>query len=383
MGVAADVYMTGVLLQELLTFHPNGDLSARADCPAAWRDLIDDATHRNPKRRPRSIAEFRERLLGRSGEPSRTGTTAPRHAAVPVRSPEAVPAQPRSAPVPVAPAPERRAEPPREMVNSIGMKFMLIPAGTFVMGSPESEGGRSDEEQQHEVEITRPFYLGVYPVTQAQWRAVLGNNPSWFCATGGGKDKVKGMNTDYFPVEQVSWEDAVTFLKKLAALPEEVKEGRKYRLPSEAEWEYSCRGGVMSSSKPFHFKQPTSSLSSTQANFDGNFPYPYGGAARGPYRQTTTPVGSFEPNALGIYDMHGNVGEWCADWYDKDYYQNSPKADPPGPSGGSVRVLRGGSWFSYGQGCRAACRGGGRPSYRYDYLGFRVAAVPVRSEQGK
>src|SRR5262245_32099074 len=121
------------------------------------------------------------------------------------------------------------------------MNFALIPAGRFLMGSPPEERQRSKDEEQHEVEITRPFYLGVYPVTQGQWRAVMGNNPSFFCPVGGGKEVVQGMSTDDFPVESVSWEDAQGFLVKLAALDKEREAGRQYRLPTEAEWEYACR----------------------------------------------------------------------------------------------------------------------------------------------
>jgi formylglycine-generating enzyme required for sulfatase activity len=254
--------------------------------------------------------------------------------------------------------------------NSIGMRFALIPPGSFLMGSPEVEEGRSsDEGPQHEVEISRPFYLGVHPVTQAQWQMVMGNNPSWFCAAGGGKRKVKGMNTDDFPVERVSWEDVTAFLKKLAALKKEVEAGREYRLPTEAEWEYSCRGGACSST-PFHCGI---SLSSTQVNFNGD--YPYGGADKGPYLGRTSKVGSFRPNAFALFDMHGNDYEWCSDWFAEDYFKVSPPRDPSGPSNGSYRVVRGGSWNSSGQVCRAGCRSGSAPSDRGSYLGFRVAAV--------
>jgi formylglycine-generating enzyme required for sulfatase activity len=256
----------------------------------------------------------------------------------------------------------------REIVNSIGMKFAMIRPGRFLMGSPAGEAERGNDEQQHEVAITRPFYLGVFPVTQAQWRAVMGNNPSYCCATGGGKDSVRGMNTDDFPVEQVSWEDAQSFLDALAALKKEREAGRKYRLPTEAEWEYSCRGGA-SSYQIFHFGN---SLSSTQANFDGR--YPYGGAAAGPYLGRTCKVGSYKPNAFGLYDTHGNVWEWCADWYGD--YAASPERDPAGPPEGSGRVFRGGSWKYLGRNCRSALRCSHGPGERYDYLGFRAALVP-------
>jgi uncharacterized protein (TIGR02996 family) len=135
-----------------------------------------------------------------------------------------------------------------EVVNSIGMRLALIPAGRFCMGSPSGEEGLwSIKEPAHEVEITRRFYLGVFPVTQGQWLRVMGNNPSRFCATGSGRERVKGLDTSDFPVEQVGWEDAQAFLAKLTALPEEKEAGWRYRLPSEAEWEYACRGGASSS----------------------------------------------------------------------------------------------------------------------------------------
>jgi formylglycine-generating enzyme required for sulfatase activity len=269
---------------------------------------------------------------------------------------------------------ERKKKAAKEITNSISMKLVRIPPGKFLMGSPADEKDREPydkgSEQQHEVEITKAFYLGVTEVTQAQYRAVMGSNPTWFSATGGGKDKVAGMDTDDFPVESVSWKDAQTFLGKLSDRAEEKKKGRKYRLPSEAEWEYACRGGAPSR-HPFHFGP---SLSSTQANFDGN--YPYGGAAKGPYLQRTTTVGSYPTNRFGLRDMHGNVWEWCSDWYDKDYYGRSPARDPRGPARGSSRVIRGGSWFNPGQSCRSASRYDRGPAHRSYDLGFRVALVP-------
>src|SRR5262249_14353176 len=152
----------------------------------------------------------------------------------------------------------------------------------------------------HEVEITRPFYLGVFPVTQAQWQKVMGNNPSWFCATGEGAASVTGMNTDQFPVETVSWKEAAAFLKKLSALEKTRKARPGYRIPSEAEWEYACRGGA-AEYQVFHYGN---SLSFMQANFNGREPYE---GAEGPYLERTCAVGSYRPNAFGLYDMHGNV----------------------------------------------------------------------------
>jgi uncharacterized protein (TIGR02996 family) len=256
--------------------------------------------------------------------------------------------------------------------NSIGMQLALIPAGAFLMGSPESEANRSAAEgPQHEVALSRPFYLGVYPATQEQWQRVMGSNPSHFCSRGGGKKMVRGLDTRNFPVEQVSWEGAAAFCQKLSELPEETRAGRVYRLPTEAEWEYACRGGAASST-PFHFG---TSLSSTQANFDGT--YPYGGAAKGPSLGRTTEVGAYPvSNAFGLYDLHGNVCEWCADWFGPDYYARSPRTDPPGPPEGRDRVIRGGGWNSHGGDCRSAHRSRFGPGYWFFSVGFRAALVP-------
>jgi formylglycine-generating enzyme required for sulfatase activity len=293
----------------------------------------------------------------------------------------------------------------REITNSIGMQLLRIPAGKFQMGSTreEQDDAQADYERttrkkasdtirawyraegpRHEVEITRAFSLGIHEVTQAQYQKVMGYNPSHFCTEGagkegvtyawkpaGGKDRVSGKDTDVFPVENVSWDEAVVFCRKLSELPAERRAGRKYRLPTEAEWEYSCRGGA-SSSSPFHFGD---SLSSKQANFHGR--HPYGGAGRGIFLGRTRKVGSYTKNAFGLHDMHGNVWEWCSDWFDADYYSKSPRRDPQGPSSGSARVFRGGGGDDLGQNCRSAHRNGDVPSFRYCYLGFRVAAVPL------
>ncbi|MDA1016077.1 MAG: SUMF1/EgtB/PvdO family nonheme iron enzyme [Planctomycetota bacterium] len=253
--------------------------------------------------------------------------------------------------------------------NSIGMKFALIPGGEFMMGSPESEEKRYTSEHQHRVRITRAFHLGVFEVTQAQYERVMGKNPSSFSSSGGNKDQVTGKDTGEFPVERVSWEDAVEFCRRLSNLPAERAAGNTYRLPTEAEWEYACRAGTTT---PFSFG---SVLNGKQANCSGN--YPYGTDTKGPYLQRTMRVGSFAPNAFGLYDMHGNVWEWCSDWYDSDYYKNSPVSDPKGPGAGQFRVLRGGSWYVDAGFCRSAVRYGFSPDYRFNGLGFRVAAVRV------
>ncbi len=260
-----------------------------------------------------------------------------------------------------------REKQPETISNSVGMKLVLIPRGKFTMGSPAEEKDRSDDEgPRHEVEITRPFYLGVYEVTQQQYEKVMGKNPSWFSTAGGGADRVKGLDTSEFPVESVSWKEAVEFCEKLSARKQEKDRGRAYRLPTEAEWEYACRAG---SSSTFHFG---ASLSSTQANFDGN--HPHGGGERGPFLERTCKVGSYRPNAWGLYDMHGNVGEWCSDWYDRRCYGDKRRRDPQGPARGLDRVFRGGSWGYGSKYCRSAERSWFGPNSRSHSLGFRIAA---------
>jgi uncharacterized protein (TIGR02996 family) len=251
------------------------------------------------------------------------------------------------------------------LTNSIGMELAYIPPGTFLMGSPEDEEGRSDDEPEHEVTITKGFYLGVYAVTQREYKAVMGTNPSHFSAKGNGKANVKGLNTSRFPVEQVSHEDAMTFCAKLSALEGEKEKGRTYRLPAEAEWEFACRGGIGSS--PFHYGK---SLSSDQANFNGN--HPYGAAAKGPYLKRSCEVGSYMPNGYGLCDMHGNVWEWCLDWYGEYYDSKGGKEDPRGLESGTSRVQRGGSWYGEPGHCRAAYRSRNGPPDRFSNFGFRV-----------
>jgi formylglycine-generating enzyme required for sulfatase activity len=251
------------------------------------------------------------------------------------------------------------------ITNSIGMKLARIPAGKFTMGSPASEAERESDESAHEVTISKPFYLGVFEVTQGQYQKVMGKNPSFFSApNGGGPDH---------PVDQVIYKEAVAFCSKLSGLAKEEEAGRVYRLPTEAEWEYACRAGTKT---VFNVGD---SLSSKQANFNGN--EPYGGAAKGPYLGKPAKVGSYPPNAWGLYEMHGNVWEWCADYYDANYYARSPTKDPKGPAKGVLptdygnfyRVVRGGCWLDEGRGCRAAYRFRFMPKERYRLVGFRVA----------
>jgi outer membrane protein assembly factor BamB len=252
------------------------------------------------------------------------------------------------------------------LVNSIGMKLALIPAGEFLMGSPDADkDAPEDEKPQHRVRITRPFYLGAYVVTQEEYQRVMGvTSTSFFSPTGPGKNRVVGLNTARFPVEQVRWPDAVEFCQRLSELPAEKKAGRIYRLPTEAEWEYACRAGTTTA---FYCGD---SLSSHQANFNGN--HPYGGAAKGPFLSRTTEVGSYPANAFGLYDMHGNVWQWCSDWYGLSYYKESPVEDPRGPATGSRRVIRGGEWYGDARDCRSAFRYADVPTGVFYVMGFRV-----------
>jgi formylglycine-generating enzyme required for sulfatase activity len=229
------------------------------------------------------------------------------------------------------------------------MKFVWIKPGSFMMGSPKDEKERQQfgaNETQHKVTLTKGFYMGIHLVTQEQWQEVMGNKPSFF----------KGEKN--LPVDSVSWNDCQEFVKKLRE-----KDKKLYRLPSEAEWEYSCRAGTKT---PFHFGE---TISTDQANYNGEA-IPYGDGKKGKFRGKTTPVGSFPANAFGLFDMHGNVWQWCQDRYG-DYPQKDV-VDPQGPENGKECVLRGGYWFSFPQNCRSAYRSGGPPGYRNNNLGLRV-----------
>ncbi|HEY7424950.1 MAG TPA: bifunctional serine/threonine-protein kinase/formylglycine-generating enzyme family protein [Gemmataceae bacterium] len=243
----------------------------------------------------------------------------------------------------------RQEQKPGELVavslgGSITMKFAWCPPGTFLMGSSPSEAGRSDDETQHRVTLTHGFHLGIHPVTQAQWQAVMADNPS----------KFKGGD---HPVEQVSWDNCQAFCVKLGQLT-----GKRYRLPTEAEWEYACRAGTTT---PFYFGE---TISTDQANYDGNSTY--GRGKKGVYRQQTTPVGRFPANAWGLFDMHGNVWEWCADWYGA--YIQGDINDPQGCDKGSCRVLRGGTWNNNPSKCRSATRYKSGPTSGFRNVGCRV-----------
>ena len=242
---------------------------------------------------------------------------------------------------------------PVELTDSIGMKLVLIPAGEFVMGGGVSAsevarqvGGRPEfyenELPHHRVKITKPFYLGMYEVTQAEYEAIMQHNPSRF----------KGR--DNSSVENVRWEDAVEFCRRLSE-----KDEKEYRLPTEAEWEYACRAGAAS-------QYPSGN------DHDRLDEYAWYSDKTG-----TGPalVGQLKPNAWGLYDMHGNADEWCSDWYGEDYYSGrpNPDKDPEGPETGGERVMRGGGKNScFARSCRSANRYGGDPAKKVAYHGFRV-----------
>lgn len=238
--------------------------------------------------------------------------------------------------------------PIRLVKNSIGMTFVRVPAGTFRMGDDTS--GRSFEGPVHEVKITRPFYMSVVPVTQAQYEAVKGKNPSKF-------NKHHGGGSDH-PAEHVTWDQAFRFCDKLARMPDEQVHRRTYRLPTEAEWEYACRGGTATD---YHCGDK---LTARDALF-----------ATSGHKQSgksTGPVAQYPANAFGLHDMLGNVQEWVNDWFDEYYYFDSPVNDPPGPKGGQLRVVRGGCYGMLPIDCRSAARRGHAPDAASETIGFRV-----------
>ncbi|MDY0170156.1 MAG: formylglycine-generating enzyme family protein, partial [Thermoguttaceae bacterium] len=264
---------------------------------------------------------------------------------------------------------------PVEFENSIGMKFVLIPPGPFMMGSTEEEVEQfvqkakqagdpkrrvarlPGEAPRHRVRITRPFFLGVCEVTQSEYERIAGSNPSHF------------RGNPVRPVERVTWHNAVEFCRRLGEVSEEKAAGAVYRLPTEAEWEYACRAGTATS---YSFGNDPALL--------GHFAWWAGNS-----QEQTQPVGQLKPNAFGLFDMHGNVFEWCADWYAADYYAKSPERDPPGPDTGESRVTRGVSWRDdEPEVFRCAWRYPLDPVGTVPNFGFRVALnVPEPDDSAK
>ncbi|MFM8724154.1 MAG: formylglycine-generating enzyme family protein, partial [Planctomycetaceae bacterium] len=233
-----------------------------------------------------------------------------------------------------------------EWTNKLGMKFRVIPAGTFPMGSPEGKGN-DNERPQHSVTITKAFGLGVHTVTQGQWRKLMGSTP-W-----SGRSYVK--EGPEIAATYVSWDDGVSFCQKLSS-----SEGVRYRLPTEAEWEWSCRAGTTTE---YSFGDDQGQLG-RYAWFEDNADYKNEKYAHA--------VGQKPANPFGLYDVHGNVWDWCQDWWDKKYYGKSAEADPAGPASGSSRVVRGGSWDYESANLRSAYLGYGTPDDRYYDVGLRV-----------
>ena len=243
------------------------------------------------------------------------------------------------------PEPEKKV-----LTNSIGMKLVLIKGGSFTMGGDPAREDVDTDERQFKATISKDYYIGVFEVTQSQYAKVMGKNPSQF------QGKRVNGSTSNFPVEQVSWNDAVQFCKKLSERPKERAAGRTYRLPTEAEWEYACRAGTETS---FSFGDDPGRL--------GEYAW---FASNG--QERTHEVGKKKPNAWGLHDMHGNAWEWCADWY--DYYPRASTVDPTGPPSGSDRVYRGGSWNYEPRYSRSA----NRTATAGDFRGFPFLSISFR-----
>ena len=241
------------------------------------------------------------------------------------------------------------------------LRFAHIRAGEFTMGSPEDEPGRDSDERQHLVRLTKDFWMQTTEVTQGQWEAVMGENPSSFRDCGAD-----------CPVEQVSWNDAKEFIDRLNELDDQ----NRYRLPTEAEWEYAARSGGREEK---YAGTSADGRLAEYANFcDTNCDFDWKDENQDDGFQYTAPVASLKANGLGLYDMSGNVWEWCSDWYGSDYYANSPVENPQGPDSGEARVMRGGSWSSSARSCRSADRGRIGPEDRISGLGFRLVRLPGR-----
>lgn len=277
-----------------------------------------------------------------------------------------------------------------ELGGDVKLEMVLIPAGSFVMGD---DTALDDEKPVHKVTIANPFYLGQYEVTVEQFRQFVEatgyvtdaeNGTGFQGAFGWNRDtmefkmneKYSWWNTgfaqsDAHPVVNVSWNDAVEFCKWLSR-----KEGQTYRLPTEAEWEYACRAGTTTRYSHGDDSEGLAKIGNVaDAAFEAQFPELKGLIKASDGYAYTSPAGSFLPNPFGLYDMHGGVWEWCADWYDAEYYEKSPTNDPGGPATGEERVYRGGGWFNCTRGCRSASRSGSQPENRNLTLGFRVSVA--------
>ncbi len=260
-------------------------------------------------------------------------------------------------------------ETPKVVSDIAGIKMVSIPGGSFRMGDIQG-GGESDEKPVHDVTLDG-FEMSIYEITQGKYKAIIGSNPSVF------------SGSDDLPVEKVSWNDAVKFCNRISEQMEYEKcytendstwecdfSKNGFRLPTEEEWEYACRAGTETY---FHTGNNLSSDGRTSTDLDRAGWY---GSDYGNSNNQTHPAGQKEPNAFGLYDMHGNVWEWCNDWYGEYYYSSSPSTNPTGPDSGSSRVVRGGSFFHYARYCRSASRFGDEPTETDVRIGFRIVHRP-------
>ncbi len=352
-----DVYSLGVIWFQLLKRCAHAQPPSGTDWAEEFRHhglgdpqikLLNACLSARPDKRPANAGELAERLNAMRTDSSMTspklGQGEPLSMSAAGVRPLEGPASSSMILKPVLDLPEQRT-------NSVGMAFRLVPAGKFLMGAPDDEPGWNRHESPvHSVVITKPFYLGVGPVTQAQFAAVMGFNPSYFSAKLGGQPD--------WPVESVTWGEAEQFCAKLERLDAEEELSRVYRLPTEAEWEHACRAGE---SMPYFFGQK---LTAKQALFACNTKATPSGPA---------PAGSYPPNKFGLLDLHGNVLEWVNDWYSAGAYYEAVKADPQGPDCGTLRVSRGGCWRMYPPECRSAARRPYPPNHASNTVGFRVA----------
>jgi|GEM_PF-3602483 len=438
-GPAADQYALGVLTYQMLAGHlpfdsddfdvlraavTNEAPEAVEGVPDAVNRCLQKVLSKDPKKRYANCTAFAEALSGGgissslpqlsgrrfvplliaavavtaavvfavlffSGKNARHAGDAPAAAPAPAE-PEQKAAAPRPAPAPAEP--EHAAAAPHSedfdgtvrLPGGVELAMVKIKAGTFMMGSPAQEAGRGaldDDESEHVVTISKPFFIGKYEVSQKQWQAVMGYNPSYF----------KG---DDRPVEKVSWLDAKEFCDKLNELHVgKLPRGYRFDLPTEAQWEYACRAGTgtsLNSGENMVIRGTDNSPNLDKVGwyggncgrgFDLDSGYDISGWEERQYpdvRGGSHPVGRKRPNAWGLYDMHGNVWEWCRGWYDKSY--GGDATDPAGPASGWLRVYRGGSWVSDARLCRSASRDSNVPGIRDYYLGFRLALVPAEPE---
>ncbi|MCR5382763.1 MAG: SUMF1/EgtB/PvdO family nonheme iron enzyme [Lentisphaeria bacterium] len=394
-----DQYALALLAYEMLDGHypfynfdvttfPNAVLSVpppKIDgIPDAVNNALQKALAKKPEDRFDSCMAFAEALKG-----AQSATSRPSNADKPKRQQSAVTPTPLPQPPVVTPisqppieSVERKGNLTFKLAEDVDLEMVWIPAGTFMMGSPANEVGRNNDETQHKVILSKGFWIGKYPVTQAQYMAVVGENPSNFKTYGGDSyicrkvsfwerllgGKNKDISVDMLlPVEQVSWNSAIHYCSILnkthnAELPSRYE----FSLPTEAQWEYACRAG-------------TRNALNDNRNLSGGDNDPALDKL-GWYNHNskrTELVGQKKPNAWGLYDMHGNVWEWCSDWYG-EYPHLRVVTDPVGPSSGSYRVLRGGSWRNDARYCRSADRSSYGPSFSYIYVGFRLALAPVQ-----